>query len=170
MANKNKSEGLEIQEDMEFQEKEWAFERVGRWVILLVILAALAGLFGWGPASQASNASGAYPVWVEYQRFARFKAPITLTAHFEQLPVVEGEAVFWLDNEYMKNFRIYDIHPTPDSVDLGEQHVIYHFKIDPHSPPDAVLFHLQPETFGLIRGRIGAVGEAGNPFSQWIYP
>ena len=49
-----------VEENMAMQQRVWRFERVGWYVLSLVMLLALAGLFGRGPLSQgqASSADG----------------------------------------------------------------------------------------------------------------
>lgn len=170
MANSKKSTKADIFDDMGFQEKEWKVELVGRWVFLLTVLAALVGLFGWGPASKATNRENRQPVWVEYERFTRLKAPVILKVHTAEAPLVDGEASFWLDDEYLKNFRIHYIYPDPDSIEVGMRRVTYNFKVGPEGRLDEVLFHLEPETFGWFRGQIGIEGSDGAGFSQLIYP
>jgi hypothetical protein len=170
MANSKKSTGADLYDDMSFQEKEWKAERVGRWAILLIILAALAGLFGWGPASKASNRGESQLVWVEYERFTRLKSPVILKVHMDRAPLIDGEASFWLDDEYLKNFRIHYIYPDPDSIEVGMSRVTYNFKVGPEGRLDEVLFHLEPETIGWFRGQIGVEDSDGASFSQLIYP
>ncbi len=170
MGNSNKSSSLQIYEDMGFQEKEWKAERVGRWSILLFILAGLAGLFGWGPMSKASNRDTGQMAWVEYERFTRLKAPVILKVHIEDAPIIDGESSFWLDAEYLRNFRIHYIYPEPDSTEVGSRRVTYNFKVGPEGQLDEVLFHLEPETFGWIQGYIGIEDSEGNSFNQLIYP
>jgi hypothetical protein len=170
MGKANKFSGLQIFDDMRFQEKEWSIERTGRWAMLLIILAALLGLFGWGPVSKASNRAEGIPVWVEYERFIRLKAPVILKVHLDEVLVEGGETSFWLDNEYLKNFRIHYIYPEPDSVESGLGRVTYNFKIEQGRQPDEVLFHLEPETFGWLQGQIGVEDSEANSFSQLIYP
>ncbi|MNO45597.1 hypothetical protein D3C76_358660 [compost metagenome] len=60
-----------VEEDMPMQQRVWRFERVGWYVLLLIVLLALAGLFGNGPLSDAQMTSADGRVQVEYQRLSR---------------------------------------------------------------------------------------------------
>uniref|UniRef100_A0A1I7YW47 CinA domain-containing protein n=1 Tax=Steinernema glaseri TaxID=37863 RepID=A0A1I7YW47_9BILA len=58
-------------EDMSMQQRVWRFERVGWYLLVIVVLLALAGLFGNGPLSDAEVVSQDGRVKVEYQRLSR---------------------------------------------------------------------------------------------------
>ena len=60
---------LQIDEDMDFQHKEWIAERWGWRIMALVLLAGLLGLFGQGPLSDKTVQSGS--LLVQYGRFER---------------------------------------------------------------------------------------------------
>jgi hypothetical protein len=46
---------LEVEQDLDFQQRTWALERAGWIVMLLIIAAALAGFFGGGPLSPTTS-------------------------------------------------------------------------------------------------------------------
>ena len=56
---------LEIDQDLRFQKREWAFERASWVVMALVVLAGLLGLLGRGPMSDQTAVSGDGLVTVE---------------------------------------------------------------------------------------------------------
>ncbi|HPO58399.1 MAG TPA: hypothetical protein PLV53_06100 [Anaerolineaceae bacterium] len=63
MTKEENFSGLQVDQDMPFQEKEWTAERAG-WIIgLLLLLAGLAGLFGGGPLSRAAPPGRARCAW-----------------------------------------------------------------------------------------------------------
>ena len=72
---------LQIDQDLDAQRHHWIAERVGWTVITLVILAALLGLFGSGWLSEASVGTPEGALRLEYSRFGRFLAPMTLRLH-----------------------------------------------------------------------------------------
>ncbi|MDH2184688.1 hypothetical protein N5K35_13325 [Pseudomonas sp. GD03651] len=53
------------------QKRVWRFERVGWYVLVIIVLLALAGLFGDGPLSDAEVVSQDGRLKVEYQRLSR---------------------------------------------------------------------------------------------------
>lgn len=168
MAPKRVGE-LQIEEDQQFQEREWKVERAGWLVMGLVILLALLGLFGRGPLSQAA-VSGPQGYEVDYERFARYQSPVDLRVLLPQQAISEGEARFWIERQYLEAFEIEKIVPEPDSVEIGPERVIYTFPAAATGQQVVIRLDLRPKRSGLVRGRTGW-GEA-NPlaFTQLIYP
>ena len=69
-----KHRGLQIDENLQFQQREWRTSRAA-WIVLLLTMAAMAlGLFGNGPLSEARAGEPGDALWVEYSRFGRFGA------------------------------------------------------------------------------------------------
>jgi len=168
MAPKQARE-LQIEEDAQFQEREWKVERAGWLVMGLVILATLLGLFGRGPLSQAM-ASGPQGFQVNYERFARNQSPLELRVRLPLQAFSEGEARLWIERQYLELFEIEDIVPEPDSVEFGPERVIYIFRVAETGGPLAVRLDLRPRNSGLAQGRLG--WDEANPlaFTQLIYP
>ena len=50
-----------VREDMRFQRRSWALERVGWAVLALIAIAGLTGALGNGPASRAQASAGRGP-------------------------------------------------------------------------------------------------------------
>ncbi len=67
---------LEVDEDMQFQRKEWTVEHWSWIGMAIIAIAALLGLFGQGILSKTTVENG--PIQVEYGRFERLLAPIQL--------------------------------------------------------------------------------------------
>lgn len=78
MANTQRVGDLELDQDIDFQRRSWAVQRVGWGVMALVALAALLGLFGPGPINNAITGSKEAPLWLEYKRFGRFQTSAML--------------------------------------------------------------------------------------------
>jgi hypothetical protein len=170
MAKNSKPAGLDINEDMSFQHKEWTVERIG-WVFLLIlILAALAGVLGVGPVSTTSQGGQDAPFWVEYERFGRFKSPTTLTIHPNPQAVENGEFVFWVEDDYLKKFQIEYILPEPDSVEIGQDRYFYHFMVSPPGVADEITFYMQTQTIGTVDGNLGVGESLVYELTHFIYP
>lgn len=60
-----------IVEDMTRQRRAWAIERIGWYVLVLIVLLTLLGLFSKGPLSSMDVASPDGTLRVEYERFSR---------------------------------------------------------------------------------------------------
>lgn len=69
---------LEVDQDLAFERKSWAAQRIGWGVMTLAIVAALAGLLGSGPASRTRAETPDGAIAVEYDRFVRANAPTDL--------------------------------------------------------------------------------------------
>ena len=72
-----------IREDMTLQRATWRFERIGWFVLLVLIGLTLAGLFSTGPLSQVNDQTADGTLEIRYERFSRNGAEdeIIVTAH-----------------------------------------------------------------------------------------
>jgi len=159
--------GLQVDQDLPFQEKEWTAERAG-WIIgLLLLLAGLAGLFGGGPLSRAAPRQG--PLRLEYSRFVRYRAPEVLTVQVD--PGVSGETLqLWVDRAYLEDFELQQIVPAPDQTRVLPDRILYEFQAQPGDGPLRVTFQLRPQAAGSRSGRVGLEGGDTVTFRQFVYP
>lgn len=161
---------LEIEQDLGYQFSSWRMQRVGWVAIAAVILAALSGLFGSGPLSRTSAVDPRSRAWLEYDRFGRQMTPATLRLHLEPGSAAGGRVRVWIDSVYLEDILIQKITPRPDREEVGPGRSYYLFTITTPDRPTVVTFHLQPERFGVLSGRVGV--DDGTPlrFRQLIYP
>lgn len=165
MPEKDKP-GLEIQQDLEFQKKEWRAARI-TWVVLLTIMVAtLLGVFGKGPLSKAEASDSAGAFRVEYQRFGRFGASMRLLVFAPPGP--DSSVRFALDGALLRSFQVKTITPRPSMELLLGDGVEYRFDgaPDQHAP---VIFELQPAARWFVSGSVRTVG-ARVQFRQFIHP
>jgi protein-L-isoaspartate(D-aspartate) O-methyltransferase len=157
---------LEIPEDLAFQRREWAIQRVC-WVVMgLLILAGLLGLLGPGPFSSTS-VDGA-TISVEHERFARYQTATSLIVEVRP-GQANGELRIWLDRSYLDNVHVESIVPEPGRVELGADAHTYVFHAAPGVKATVVTFYLKPERMGRLRGRAG-MGDEAIEFQQFVYP
>ncbi|EYB68527.1 hypothetical protein DEIPH_ctg021orf0038 [Deinococcus phoenicis] len=168
---------LEIRQDLEFHRREVRAENVGWAVMLLILLAALLGLFGSGPLSKATAQAAGGGLTVKYNRFARYLAPAELTLTFSPDSIQEGGLHVWLSREFLQHVQIQQITPEPDSVQLEGQRLTYTFKALKTGQPQQVVFQLEMQAIGTLKGAAGLAGtsaQAGQAeevqFSSFIYP
>jgi hypothetical protein len=160
---------LEVGEDFEFQQQEWAAERIG-WALISVIVAlALLGLFGGGPLSRASTGS-LDSMQVDYERFTRYLRPDELRIHLPPESIAGGEVQLSLNREYLDWFEIEDISPEPASTQIFSDEIIYTFEVAEPDMPVEIILNILPERIGRIDGQAGLVGGPEVAFSQLIYP
>ncbi|MCA3748452.1 MAG: hypothetical protein AB1425_06300 [Actinomycetota bacterium] len=173
MSESRHAGGLEIGQDLRFQRRMWAIQRIGWAVMALSILAALLGLFGGaGPLSVAVVGKEEAPISVEqYYRFLRYGAPTTLRVHVDAPPGTGGEVCVWIDREYLESVQVQSVTPEPARVEAGSGRLTYVFdaEIEP-GQPTAFTFTLQPEKLGAIGGWVGLEGGPSVRVEQFVYP
>jgi hypothetical protein len=167
--------GLEIDEDLPFQRREWVAERVGWAAMALLVLAALLGLFGTGPLASATAGNPAGPLWIEYERFNRLLAPATLRVHLGAGAARGGEARVWLDRRYLESVQLQRVTPQPDGVEAAPDRMVFVFRMAEPDQPTTITFSFKPERFGSLPGRAGLAGAGAPPdrplrFRQFVYP
>lgn len=174
MRNETKRVGdLEINENLKFQRRDWAVQRIGWAVMAVFVIAALLGLFG-GTGSlrgEAKGGSGDAAVSVSYERYLRFMKPTTLEIQVGEEAGKNGKISVWVDRRYLDGLQIQQITPQPSSAKSGAERLTYVFEVDDPDKATTVSFDLLPQQkFGVLKGRVG-VGD-GEPvsFGQFIYP
>jgi hypothetical protein len=162
--------GLQIGEDLDFQRRDWIVQRAGWALMALAIFAAVAGLFGSGPLSRAQLAPADGLLWIEYERFARSRAPSALRVHFARDAVRNGQVRFWIDRAYLEEMKPERILPEPQKVEVSGERLVYEFSVGSGGGPGTISFALKPEGVGVIHGRVGLEGRDGLSFRQFLYP
>lgn len=142
------------------------------WVVMtLVLLAALLGLFGSGYLDRARAGAEGSQLWMEYNRFGRLEAETTeLRVHFGPDTSADGKVRLWFSREYMEGVKIMSLNPLPLSVEAGAERYTYVFSVPAEGPRSDVIFHLEPEEMGRLKGRVGLDGGPSLDFRQFVYP
>jgi hypothetical protein len=170
MAKEKTKSKIDIDEDLEFQIKEWRVERAGWLAMAVIVLFALLGLFGSGPISHSTAGGVEETFHVESQRFLRFQNQRELMFTFNPLPVQEGELHLWLDSNYLHNFQIISINPQPDSVEIDQDRTFFRFKASEQVQSGQVSFIMRPQSIGSLVGRAGSQTDDGFSFTQFVFP
>jgi hypothetical protein len=161
---------LEIDQDLEFQRRGWVAQRIGWAVMVVLIVFALLGLFATGPLSNASAGDEGGPLYVEYSRFARHDARMTLDIFVGPEAVRAGEVAVWIDSDIVGSNRIAAISPEPDRVDLGTDRLTYTFTVGEITAPARITLHLRADALGMRRGEIGLPDGETVSIRQFVYP
>jgi hypothetical protein len=161
MSKKGRS--IEIEEDLQFQRKEWIFQRIGVAFVGIFVIAALLGVTGMGgPLSHASAGERGGPLHVEYERFVRRGAKATMKLHFHSDP--PGFIQFWVSAPYLENVIVDSVAPVPQTVAVEESRHVY--TIRAASPDVTITVEMEHETFGRLEGEVGIVGGTAVRFTQ----
>ncbi len=161
---------LQVDQDLEFQRREWKLERTGWLIMGLLVLAALLGVFGSGLLSGAVAGSPNGQLQVGYQRFARQQTTSELQVRVQPGAVQEGKARIWVDAAYLESFQIERILPEPESVEVSPERLTYVFDVRNADRPMEVVFFGLPQKVGWRTGRAGLDGGQEVTFGQLIYP
>lgn len=160
---------LQINADLEYQEKAWRVERVAVVVGTLFLLAAALGLFGRGPLSEGEAGTRGGPLQLDYERFTRVGAQSDLTARIGPVGLPGTRIELAISGEYLEDMEVQQVLPDPDSVEVGSERVTYTFAAADAPEVREIKFRMQPREIGLHRAEV-AVGDTRLEFSQLAYP
>ncbi|MBI5668021.1 MAG: hypothetical protein HZC41_08415 [Chloroflexi bacterium] len=161
---------LEIGQDLEFQRRAWAVQRVAWIGMLLFIIAALLGLLGdSGPLSNATAGSEADGLQIQYHRFMRQGKPMSLTVQAE-VPAGQNTLRLRVNRAYLDRFQLDQITPDPESVAARDGQLVYEFALENPAGQVTIKFNMRPEQGGFVTGEIGLDGSETLSINQFIYP
>lgn len=160
---------LQISKDLNFQEREWIFERVGYLLLSVFVVLALTGLFGKGPLSITTvDGGGAFSI--TYQRFAHYQSETEFSMQFRGAAIKDGEVTMWLSEKFLDGVELKSIQPEPDQVKGSEGGTAYVFPVDSLGEHLEVALLIQPETIGGHGGDIGLKDGPRILVKQFFYP
>jgi hypothetical protein len=160
---------LDIEEDMNFQRKSWAFQRFGWVLFALIVLGGLLGLLGEGPLSK-TTVTGQSGFRIEYDRFTHRASGTDITINPGDAPISsEGTIEIEFSQDFLKDYTIDRSIPEPDSESLSGDKLVYSYKVDDGGPAQIVL-HIQPEKAGIYHAEIGIKDADAVTIDQIIYP
>ncbi|WP_409289777.1 hypothetical protein [Pseudomonas sp. KCJK8927] len=156
-----------VKEDMRMQQRVWRFERVGWYVLTVIVVLALAGLFGNGPLSNRQATSSDGRVEVEYQRLSRSgttdKLRITVRG-------TGGEPVMlMLGGSLLRKASIETLQPEPQtSFSHGNALLL---QLGTSQDGIATLYlTLRSEYVGELEGVVKAGPSSSVRFTTFLYP
>ena len=153
---------LDIEEDLNFQRKEWFWQRIGVALLLLFVAGALLGLTGMGgPLSHGQAGEPGDAIHVEYERVVRRGAIATITLHLRNTP---RDVQFWVSAPYFDEVRLESMAPQPELVSVEGERYIYTVRTG--SQDVTVTLQVEHETVGRIDGEAGLIGGPSVRFSQ----
>ena len=171
MASQQGASDLLLEQDLDFQRREWAIQRAAWLVFLAIVLAAVLGLFGSdGLVSDAAAGEKDGPLFLEYQRFERYHAPTELTVQVGPGVAREGAVRLWLDSGYAQGIEIESVLPEPEAVEVGSDRLTYVFQVSNPDEPTTIALQFRHSQFPRQRGRLGIDGGPELSFTQIVFP
>ena len=170
MSSPRNKSGLELDEDIQQQEKVWVIEKISRAVMALIILAALLGLLGHGPLSSKTLVDSASGLVVQYERFEHRNATTVFRIHLTPSEQTDDQTRLSIGQEFLGHVEVSAIEPEPLEVELWPDHVTYIFNRPDRASPADIIIHYQPIDFGRVHVVIGLDGWQQQTFSQFVYP
>ncbi|UZE21184.1 hypothetical protein LOY67_14095 [Pseudomonas sp. B21-056] len=155
-----------IREDMAYQLKVWRFERVGWYVLVLLVILTLLGLFSRGPLSSREVQSSDGRLGVKYELFHRNGSTNAMILHLKGQPgaLLEVE----LGGDWLEGFDVQALQPQPvRSASVGQGLKVW---VQADAEGKASLYlSLVSAGLGTYHSRIAMPGSAVS-FDQFIFP
>jgi hypothetical protein len=137
-----------VGEDLEFQRKWWAFEKMV-WIFFAVILLfTLLGLFGRGWLAHSERKSADGNLTLKYDRIQRTGTPSDLTVIFGPDAVRNGQVRLYLSDSVINGLGAQRISPQPQTSSLGDGGITYSFPAA--GWPARVVISVQPPKPGSV--------------------
>lgn len=168
MPKPKQVDDLQIDDDMDFQRKEWRIERIAWIIMVLLALAGLLGLFGEGPLSNVNAANG--PIEVQYDRFERLLSPAQMVVQVGPAGAQNEEVRLRVGRKLLDGLQVQNITPQPDSMELMPEEIVYVFNVKEPNAPMRITFDMQTAKAGSHGGQIGIENGAAVDVRQFIYP
>lgn len=160
---------VEVNQDLDFQRRQWTVQRIGWGAMALVVVLAGVGLFGNGPlaGTTARSNDGAYEV--EYARFVRHRSPSSIRIVLQQ-GAVASEVRIAIHRDYADGMQIEEVYPEPESVETGGNEIVYTFRLAAEATAATVVFSVLYEDVWRNGGTIAVEGHPPVRLSQFIFP
>ncbi len=160
------SRAYPINDEIDFQRKSWRFERIGWFVLALIVLLTLLGLFSKGPLSTGHVSSADGALQVEYQRFQRHGAHSQLIVTAQVAP--SSSAAVRFSPQLFEAFTLEGIYPAPQHSAIQQGGLLLESRADTQGTLKFYLA-LRPDGLGSVRHSVH-LNEQTVEFSQFIYP
>jgi hypothetical protein len=153
---------IQLGEDMAFQRREWALQRVGWALMGLVVVAAILGFTG-GPGALNSAKWEGDGIRVEGRRVERHHRPTEMLVHIGK----SGRVEFWIEGDFLQRMKVEQVVPEPVEMRRAGERLV--MVLEMGSGGDVKL-HIEPDGMGRSRARMGVVGGGEVSVTQWLLP
>ena len=160
---------LQVDQDMDFQRREWRMERAGWAGLTVFVLAACAGAFGGGPLSHATASDPSGQLVLQYERFVRASAASELRVRVRPSAATEGEVAVWIDLSYLRDLEVSSVVPEPKRVEQDGERVTYVFASTAAGELGDIGVRFKPTRAGRLHGRFGLSSGATAAVRQFAF-
>lgn len=158
--------GVGLPAEERFHRRRYRATRIGRVVILLVVVAVGLGIVGTGPLSWSEARDG--DLRVGYERFARLGAPWVLEV---ELPAPDdGPVHVEIDAQFHAGQQLETVVPQPSGVMASGDVVTYVFEPGPSRAGFTAAFWFKADALWRQHGQVGIAGGPTVRFDQFVYP
>lgn len=165
-----KRQHLEVDEDVEFQKRDWAFERIGWGFLLLVLVAAMTGALGRGPLSSGRLEAADGSARVEYGRLERHGAPARLILTVRRQVPTDTSVWVWMSEEFLLGIAMERVTPQPLAERSDARHTLMEFALPRGTDSTRVTVRFTPDRIGARVIELGVLGTRGMRIGQFVYP
>jgi hypothetical protein len=156
---------LELEEHLDFQQKQWVFQRVAWLIMLAIVVLGLLGLFGSGPLSTTTLETSA--AQLEYDRFARANDPTEL--QFRLKNAAPGTFMIRLERSLTDHATFETIQPEPATTTLETDWVAYTFDLTERSS-STIRFVFARDSAGALSTRAKINSDGALELWQFAFP
>ncbi len=161
IVEKPRLEGLDAEQNLEHEHREWRLQRLG-WILCAVFLGAAAlGLTGPGPLNRSRAAAAGLELG--YGRVLHLGDPNVI-----ELTLTEPADTVWFDEGWFASMQVDSVWPVPERTSVERGRVFLTF---PRSASERLVIRLRVRARrpGVLRGEVG-VDENTVSFRQTVLP
>lgn len=156
-----------VQEDMRIQRHYWRVERIGGWILLVVVGLTLLGLFSKGLLSTTTAHGPGDALQVEYERFMRNGATTTLIIDASGMP--GSPRRIDITGQMLEGATLESVQPQPQAASTVEGNGISLQAMPDHGGHIRLHLALRADGVGFYRSRI-EIDDHAIDLWQFIYP
>lgn len=162
------ADGLEIDEEIAFQQRMWIWQRRSWGAIAAVLAFAALGGFGDGPLSSAEAFDATRSLHVSYERFGRLESPSRIEVRVEPGP--DGRLRLRLGSRFLEDFAVEGLETNSAPAVVDGAGVTLSIPARSGVGPAVVALEVRPRTPGPARIEIGLEGGPMLSLRQFVYP
>ncbi|MCE0489828.1 hypothetical protein LU196_07150 [Pantoea sp. Mb-10] len=156
-----------VKEDMRWQKKESTLQRLGQYLLIMVVIMGAAGLFSKGWLSDRIITAKEDAFSVKYERFGRVKSNMAMVIN--TAVVKHPRFSVTLTSDALDEMQIQTLQPQPlEAWSTGNQLTLLFSSHDVAG--HAIWLGVQPQSAGKITLRVSLDALQPVVISQWIYP